>query len=135
MPREASDQPTDVELAILRVLWDRGEATVRDVHEALADENRGLSSTLKMMQVMLEKGLLRRNDEVRPQLYRPSKKQAKTQIGLLDSLALKAFGGSAKNIVASLVSNKRLNSQELAELKNLLALAENPNPKNKEDEN
>ena len=127
MPREASDQPTDVELAILRVLWDRGEATVREVHEALADKNRGLSSTLKMMQVMLEKGLLLRNDEVRPQLYRPSKRQAKTQIGLLDSLALKAFGGSAKNMVASLVSNKRLSAEELAELKKLLADTGNTN--------
>ena len=129
MPREASDQPTDVELAILRVLWDRGEATVREVHLDLADENRGLSSTLKMMQVMLEKGLLRRNNEVRPQLYRPSKKQAKTQIGLLDSVALKAFGGSAKSIVTSLVSNKRLSGEEIAELKELLAEAENPNKK------
>ena len=88
-----------------------------------------------MMQVMLEKGLLQRNDEVRPQLYRPTKKQAKTQIGLLDSLALKAFGGSAKNIVASLVSNKRLSRQELAELKELLAMTESPNKKTKEDEN
>ena len=130
MSREASDQPTDVELAILRVLWDRGEATVREVHDALADKNRGLSSTLKMMQVMLQKGLLLRNDEVRPQLYRPSKKQAKTQIGLLDSLALKAFGGSAKSMVASLVSNKRLSADELAELKELLAEDRNTN-KNK----
>lgn len=121
MPREASDQPTDVELAILRALWDRGEATVREVHDALADKDRGLSSTLKMMQVMLQKGLLLRNDEVRPQLYRPSKKQAKTQIGLLDSLAMKAFGGSAKSMVASIVSNKRLSADELAELKDLLA--------------
>lgn len=126
MPREASDQPADIELAILRALWARSEGTVRD---ALADKNRGLSSTLKMMQVMLEKGLLLRNDEVRPQLYRPSKKQAKTQIGLLDSLALKAFGGSAKNMVASLVSNKRLSREELAELKELLTETGNPNRK------
>lgn len=131
MPREASDQPTDVELSILRVLWDRSEATVREVHEALADKKRGLSSTLKMMQVMLEKGLLRRNDEVRPQLYRPSIKQAKTQIGLLDSVAMKAFGGSAKSIVASLVSNKRLSGEEIAELKELLAEAETTNKKKK----
>lgn len=124
MPREASDQPTDVELAILRVLWEKGEATVREVHEALADKDRGLSSTLKMMQVMLEKGLLRRKDGVRPQLYRAAKQRARTQIGLLDSIALKAFGGSAKSMVASLLSNKRLSPEELAEMKELLAETE-----------
>ena len=121
MPREKSDHPTDVELAILRVLWEKGKATVREVHETLNDKGRGYSSTLKMMQVMLEKGLLNRDDEIRPQLYWPSEKQSKTQIGLLDRIAVKAFGGSAKNIVMSLVSNKRLSRNELDELKDLIA--------------
>jgi BlaI family penicillinase repressor len=130
MPKKSSLQPADVELEILNVLWDHGPSTVRAIHNILAvKRDTGYSTTLKMMQVMLAKGLLLRNDEVRPQLYRPSKKQAKTQIGLLDSLALKAFGGSAKNMVASLVSNKRLSGEELAELKELLAEAGNTNKK------
>ena len=125
MPRERSDQPTDVELAILGVLWREGEGTVRQVHEALSEtRDRGLSTTLKMMQVMVEKGLLVRDGDVRPQIYRPSEKRAKTQIGLLDSIAMKAFGGSAKNMVMSLVANRRLNAKEIAELKKLLADAE-----------
>jgi len=125
MPRKPSDQPTDIELAILRVLWDQGPSTVRAVHEALShDASRGLSSTLKMMQVMLEKGMLKRDDHAKPQVYRPAENRNKTQIGLLDRIAFKAFGGSALNIATSLLSNRRLNQVELKELKRLLAQAE-----------
>ena len=67
MARQTSSQPTEVELQILAVLWERGPSTVRQVHEALAEQrDTGYSTTLKMMQVMLEKGLVRRNDSVRP---------------------------------------------------------------------
>jgi BlaI family penicillinase repressor len=71
MPRSPSSQLNDVELAILRVVWNRKACTVRDVHEALQPERKtGYTSTLKMMQVMCEKGLLKRDDSERPQLYR-----------------------------------------------------------------
>ena len=70
MPRHRTSHPTDVELQILEVLWQRGPSTVRQVHDALAaDRDTGYSTTLKMMQVMREKGLLLRDDSVRPQLY------------------------------------------------------------------
>src|SRR5690349_11718309 len=86
MARKASPQPTDVELAILRVLWARGPSTVREVHLALASEperETGYSTTLKMMQVMLEKGLLTRDESVRPQVYAPAQPEEQTQRQIL----------------------------------------------------
>ena len=73
MARKASEQPTDVELAILRVLWGRGPSSVREVHEALlATRDTGYSTTLKMMQVMFEKGLLVRDESRRPRVRLPT---------------------------------------------------------------
>ncbi|HET6328703.1 MAG TPA: BlaI/MecI/CopY family transcriptional regulator, partial [Planctomycetaceae bacterium] len=80
MPRSPSSRPNDVELAILRVVWNRKSCTVREVHEALqAERDTGYTSTLKMMQVMCEKGLLKRDDSQRPQVYRPAIPQQQTQ--------------------------------------------------------
>ena len=80
MPRSPSSRPNDVELAILRVIWNRKACTVREVHEALqAERNTGYTSTLKMMQVMCEKGLLKRDDSQRPQVYRPAIPEEQTQ--------------------------------------------------------
>ena len=123
MPRKSSETPTDVELAILRVLWNRGSSTVRDIHLALEEKegrDTGISTTLKMVQVMMEKGLLLRDDTVRPQVYRPAMPQEETQLKLLDYLIQKGFGGSAKRLVLSAVSAKRLSKDELAELRKLL---------------
>src|SRR5688500_4127331 len=109
MPRPAPDKPTDVELQILTVLWDRGPSTVREVHDALAAERgTGYSTTLKMMQVMLEKGLVRRDDAGRPQKYRAATSREKTQLQLVDSLTRRAFGGSAKRLVLHMLSARRI---------------------------
>ena len=84
MPRRQSSQPTEVELQILSVLWELGPSTVREVHEALSEfRETGYSTTLKMLQVMFEKELVRRNDSVRPQLYRAAKSQSRTQVQML----------------------------------------------------
>ena len=123
MPRKSSETPTDVELAILRVLWNRGSSTVRDIHLALEEKegrDTGISTTLKMVQVMMEKGLLLRDDTVRPQVYRPAMPQEETQLKLLDYLIQKGFGGSAKRLVLSAVSAKRLSKDELVEIRKLL---------------
>ena len=123
MPRKSSETPTDVELAILRVLWNRGASTVRDIHLALEEKegrDTGISTTLKMVQVMMEKGLLLRDDAVRPQVYRPAMPQEETQLKLLDYLIQKGFGGSAKRLVLSAVSAKRLSKDELVEIRKLL---------------
>ncbi|MEQ9407559.1 MAG: BlaI/MecI/CopY family transcriptional regulator [Fuerstiella sp.] len=121
MARPGSAQPTEVELSILSVLWKHGPSTVREVHEALSeDRETGYSTTLKMMQVMLEKGLLKRNDSVRPQVYRAARSQSWTQRQLLDDLARKAFHGSAMRLVMGMVSSGRLTADELTEIQNLI---------------
>ena len=120
MPRPVSSQPTEVELQILGVLWERGTSTVREVHQALAKQrDTGYSTTLKMMQVMLQKGLVRRDDSVRPQLYRATKSQKRTQVQMLDDFTRKAFHGSAMRLVMRMVSSGRLSAEDLAEIQRL----------------
>lgn len=124
MPRHPSSGPTDVELQILGVLWERGPSTVRQVHEALAAEREtGYSTTLKMIQVMRDKGLVTRDESVRPQLYQAAESKRQTQLGLLDGLAQKAFGGSAKKLVQQMVSAGRVSVEELAEIQRLIQQA------------
>jgi predicted transcriptional regulator len=124
MPRYPSSQPTDVELQILAVLWEQGPSTVRQVHDALAAQREtGYSTTLKMIQVMREKGLVVRDDSVRPQLYSAAETKTQTQLQMLDDLAQKAFGGSAKKLVMRMLSANRVSAEELAEMQRLIEKA------------
>src|SRR5690348_10489460 len=107
MPRKPSSQPNDVELAILGVLWDRGASSVREVHEALAGSRDAVyTGTAKMMQVMCEKGLLKRDDSVRPQLYSPAAPEEQTQKQILRHVIQRVFGGSARNLVLRAVESE-----------------------------
>jgi len=125
MARPGSTQPTEVELQILSVLWEHGPCSVRQVHEALAQErDTGYSTTLKMMQVMLEKGLLVRDESVRPQMYEAAKSREQTQLEMLDDLSQRAFHGSAMRLVMRMVSSGRLSQQELDEIQKLAREAE-----------
>jgi BlaI family penicillinase repressor len=125
MPRYPSPQPTDVELQILEVLWQQGPCTVRQVHDALAGRREtGYSTTLKMLQVMREKGLVVRDESVRPQEYRAAESQYQTQLRMLDNLAQKAFGGSAKRLVMRMLSAERVSAEDLAEMQRLIQEAE-----------
>jgi predicted transcriptional regulator len=126
MPRKSSSQPTEVELDILNVLWGESTATVREVHDQLQSKKRstGYSTTLKMMQVMHQKGLLKRNDTVRPQVYRPAKSQEKTQLGLIDHLVKRAFDGAAGRLLVRAISSNQLSEDELSEIKSLIAQQE-----------
>ena len=125
MARHASTQPTEVELKILEVLWELGPSTVRQVHNALASErDTGYSTTLKMMQVMLEKRLVKRDDRVRPQVYRAAKTRGSTQLQLVDELTQKAFGGSAMRMVMRMVSARRISGEDLSEIQQLIREAE-----------
>jgi BlaI family transcriptional regulator, penicillinase repressor len=122
MPRYPTPRPTDVELQILEALWQRGPSTVRQVHKALAaDRETGYSTTLKMMQVMRDKGLLVRDDTVRPQLYQAAETREETQLRMVDDLIHKAFRGSAKRLVMRLLSANRVRPEELAEMHELVA--------------
>ncbi len=121
MPRRPSPRPTDVELQILEVLWQDGPSTVRHVHEALAAErDTGYSTTLKMMQIMRDKGLLVRDDSVRPQLYRAAQPREETQLLMLDNLIDKVFRGSAKKLVMRILSTNRVRPEELTEMQRLV---------------
>ena len=124
MPRKPSSQPNQVELAILRVLWARGPSSVRDVHGALlASPGRagtGYTTTLKMMQVMFEKGLLRRDASQRPQVYRPAVPEEQTQRRVVDDLISRLFGGSARKLVLRAVESRYVTDEELAEIRKLL---------------
>ena len=113
--------PTPAELAILRVLWEHGPSTVREIHEALKEEREtGLSTTLKFVQLMTEKGLLLKEGSGRPQVFKPSQPQERTQMRLLDELIQRAFDGSASNLVLRAVTGRRISAKELAEIKRLI---------------
>lgn len=120
--RPTSSQPTDAELALLRVLWDLGPSTVRQVHEALLRERDvAYTSVLKMLQVMHEKALATRDDSERSHVYAAAKDRAATQKGLLRDLLDKAFGGSARELVMAALEEERMDPRAKAQVRDLLA--------------
>lgn len=122
--RPTSTQPTDAELALLRVLWDQGPSTVRQVHEALLrDREAGYTSVLKMLQVMLEKGLVTRDDSERSHIYEAANDRVATQRGLLRDLLDKAFGGSAKELVMAAMEEGRMDPASKSKIRHLLSQA------------
>ncbi|SEL27466.1 Predicted transcriptional regulator [Stigmatella aurantiaca] len=112
-------RPTDAELAILRVLWERGASTVRDVHASLPDEP-GYTTVLKLMQIMTEKGLVVRDESQRAHVYSARVAQQKTQRQLVADLVDRAFGGSPAQLAMQALSSKKTSPEELAELRRLL---------------
>src|SRR5262245_95114 len=119
-----SMQPTEVELQILRILWQREGATAREVHNLLADvEERETtySTTVKMLSVMLEKGLVRRDETASPQIYRAASSQKITQRKMLRHLIEKAYDGSALSLVMQALSSARATPEELAEIRKMVA--------------
>jgi predicted transcriptional regulator len=112
-------RPTDAELAILRVLWERGPSTVREVHEVLQDGS-GYTTVLKMMQIMTEKGLVVRDESQRAHVYSARATQEKTQRQLVTDLVERAFGGSPAQLAMQALSTKKTSPEELAELRRLL---------------
>jgi predicted transcriptional regulator len=114
-------RPTDAELAILGVLWERGPSTVRQVHEALADTREtGYTTTLKLMQIMADKGLVTRNETERTHVYSASAGEAQTQSQLVRDLADRAFGGSAAALVLRALSADGTTDEELREIRKLI---------------
>ncbi len=114
-------RPTDAELEILTVLWSIGPATVREVHEVINRRRTAQYSTvLKFMQIMAEKGLVRRNEEQRAHVYEPTRPQEWTQKQLAGDLLDRAFSGSAKALLIGALSARKASRQELAELRKML---------------
>jgi len=118
-------RPTDAELAILRILWDRGASTVRQVHETLSRERPSAYTTaLKMLQIMTEKGLVRRDDRDRTHIYQSKLTEEQTQRQLVRDLVDRAFGGSASKLVLQALTTKRATPDELVEIRKLIETRE-----------
>lgn len=118
-------RPTDAELAILRVLWERGPSTVRQVFEVLSTEKElGYTTVLKMLQIMNEKGLVQRDITDRVHTFSTTQTQAQTQRTMLDDLLDKAFGGSSTSLVMQALASRKTSREELAEIRMLLDQAE-----------
>jgi predicted transcriptional regulator len=108
-------------LAILRVLWERGESTVREVHTELAPVTAiGYTTVLKLMQIMTEKGLVVRDESERAHVYRPRLTEQKTQRQLVGDLLDRAFGGSASKLVVQALAARKADPEELAQIRQLL---------------
>ena len=115
--------PTGAELDILAVLWRLQPCTAREVHEALGAET-GYTTTLKQMQLMTAKGLVRRNERFRTHMYETCVPQEQTQKQIAGDLIRRAFGGSAKNLVMGALSAQPASREELDEIRCLLDAAE-----------
>ena len=114
-------RPTDAELAILRVLWDRGPSTVRQVHEVLARERpAGYTTALKLLQIMTEKGLVRRDESGRTHVYHAKSSEEQTQRQLIRDLLDRAFGGSSSRLVMQALAARRASAEEIVEIRRLL---------------
>ena len=114
-------RPTDAELEILTVLWSRGRSTVRDVHAAINKRKLSQYSTvLKFLQIMAEKGLVRRDEEQRAHVYQAARPREWTQRQLAGDLLQRGFNGSAKSLMMGALSAHKASKEELAEMRRLL---------------
>src|SRR4029450_11772448 len=114
-------RPTRFELAILRILWDRGALSVRNIQHALNEtKESGYTTVLKMIQIMTDKGLVERDESVRPQLYRTRMSQERMQRKLLSDFIERAYGGSVKSLVMHALSTRNTSEQELEAIEDLL---------------
>jgi BlaI family transcriptional regulator, penicillinase repressor len=121
MADKSLPRPTDAELAILSVLWERGPSTVRDVHDALSTtQATGYTTVLKLMQIMTEKGLVVRDESQRAHIYEARSSEQKTQRQLLTDLAERAFGGSPAKLVMQALSDRRTSTDDLNAIRDLL---------------
>jgi len=112
-------KPTDAELAILRVLWSRGPSTVREVAAALGRED-SYTTVLKLLQIMTDKRLVRRNDAERTHVYEPMRSEDQTQRQIVADLLDRVFDGSAAKLVLQALATGKASPEELAEIRKLL---------------
>ena len=116
-------KPTESELEILQILWERGLATVRDVHEGLSKtKDVGYTTTLKLMQIMHEKGLVKRDESMRTHIYQASVNKEKTQKHILGKMIDSLFGGSSTQLVLQALgtSDTKVTPEELEKIQALL---------------
>ncbi len=129
MARPPSSQPTEVELQIFRILWELGPSPVREVHARLeAEKGTNYSTTVKMLSVMLDKGLVTRDEAARPHVYRAAVSQERARKRMLHELIDKLYDGSAKSLVLHALSAKKASRAELDEIRQLLDELEGKQP-------
>jgi len=114
-------KPTDSELEILQVLWQKGLCTVREVHEALDKKEAGYTTTLKLMQIMHEKGLVDRDTSARTHIYRALLSQEKTQQQLVNKMIDHVFNGSAARLVMQALGNQSASMEEIERIQAYLS--------------
>ncbi|GAB5403468.1 MAG: BlaI/MecI/CopY family transcriptional regulator [Aureliella sp.] len=121
MARPASNQPTEVELQILRILWDDGPSIARHIHNALqTTKQTTYSTTVKMLSVMLDKALVKRNDKASPQIYRAAVSRDSAGKRLVKDLVDKVYDGAAMSLVLHALSSAKASPEELQEVRRLL---------------
>jgi|SRR6185295_5164287 len=119
--KKQTPRPTDSELRILNILWDRGPASVRTVHDELQqDKQSQYTTTLKLMQIMTDKGLIDRQDINRVHIYRPCNSREQTQRQLAGHLMEQAFGGSARSLLMGALGAKPASQKEISELRKFI---------------
>ena len=119
--KPALPAPTEAEMEILRVIWNRGSSTVREVFEDISQGKPVVYTTvLKQMQVMLQKGLLRRSERFRSHVYESAAERSSVQRLLAGNVMQQAFGGSARSLLQSALAGRKVDARELAEIRQLL---------------
>ena len=121
MADEQVPQATPAELAILRTLWKLGPATVREVHESLRDDrSTGYTTTLKLLQIMTEKGLVTRQEDGRAHVYSARQSEDQAQRRIVGELLDRVFDGAAQKLVMHALETRKASPRELAEIRRLL---------------
>jgi len=119
--KRITGRPTEKELQILSILWSQGSSTVRDVNKVMnQDQDTGYTTTLKLMQIMYEKGLLKRNESAKTHIYSPIHSEAHIQEKIVDSLLDRVFAGSTEKLVLRALSSKKVSASELAQIKKMI---------------
>ena len=114
-------KPTESELEILQILWNKEKATVREVHEELSKtKDSGYTTTLKLLQIMFEKGLVRRDDSNKTHIYEPAISKQRTQKQFLDKMINTLFAGSSAQLVMHALGNQKSSKDELDEIQKYL---------------
>ena len=121
MAREKAQGPTEKELAILKVLWQKGPSTVRQVNDEINKQfETGYTTTLKLMQIMTDKGLLERDDSEFKHVYKPAVSAESTEKQIVGDMMEKVFSGSAERLVMRVLSAKQVSAEELKKIRQFL---------------
>jgi BlaI family penicillinase repressor len=116
-----SSRPTEVEHLILEVLWERGPSTARSIHESLREKkDTNYSTTVKMLSIMLKKGLVKRKETATPHVYQATKSRQVIQRRMLRDLIARAYAGSAGSLVLQALSSQQASAEELSAIRRLL---------------